>query len=275
MPDRPKKQPGQQSGLQTLDRAFAVLSSVASRANAGAKLAEVAEDCGLNRATTHRLLQALVVNGLLERDRNGSRYFVGFKLVHLSELALRRFGLEAATLAARRRIAEATGDTVFLTTRMGTRMVCSARSEGSFPVKVLTLDVGAMRPLGVGAGGLAILAFLDDVEMNRIVGVVSDQYPAFNLDAARVVQLCREARARGYSIDADTVLHGVTGVGAPLRSADGAVVASLSVAAVSQRMTDERIQSIGKMLQDEARNLSQELEMMAAGSGRAVDADKS
>lgn len=263
----------QRSGVQTLDRAVAVLTAVARRSDAGAKLADVARDCTLNRATTHRLLQALAATGLIERDESESRYFIGYRIVHLAEAAADRFGLEAVTLAARRRLAEKTGDTVFLTARTGARMVCSARTEGSFPVRVLTLDVGAVRPLGVGAGGLAILAFLDDDEAERIARAFAGRYEEFNLDVARVQALCAETRARGYSIDADTVLEGVTGVGAPLRDGAGRAVASLSVAAVSQRMTPDRIEAIGRMLVEEAAELSREAALLSGAPALSGAAD--
>ena len=160
------------SGLQTLDRAVDILGSVAARISQGAKLVEVVADCGLSRATTHRLLQALVVANLLEQDKSDLRYYVGVKLTQFSEAAGQRFGLERMTLTARKRIADATGDTVFLTVRTGMRMICTALTEGGYPIKVLTLDVGSARPLGVGSGGLAILSALSDKQCQKIVTIL-------------------------------------------------------------------------------------------------------
>jgi len=56
-----------------------------------------------------------------------------------------------------RAFAEEVGDTVYLVVRSGMEAVCLERIEGPSPVRVLTLDSGSRRPLGLGAGGLAIL----------------------------------------------------------------------------------------------------------------------
>ena len=240
------------SGLQTLDRAVDILGSVANRILQGAKLVEVVADCGLSRATTHRLLQALVVANLLEQDKSDLRYYVGVKLAHFSEAAGQRFGLERMTLTARKRIADATGDTVFLTVRTGMRMICTARTEGGYPVKVLTLDVGSARPLGVGSGGLAILSALSHTQCKKIVSTLSSQYEAFNLSAREVLRLTDLGRRLGYCVDHDTVLHGVTGVSVPLVGIHGKVFGSLGIAAISTRMTEARVMDVAKILIEEA-----------------------
>ncbi|MBW3097173.1 IclR family transcriptional regulator [Pseudohoeflea coraliihabitans] len=244
------------SAVQSIDRAADILRAVSKHSATGAKLADVVGETGLTRATAHRLLQALVATRLLEQDTVASRYFLGVWLIHLSEQASERFGLERLTLQSRARLSERTGDTIFLTTRIGASMICSARTEGSFPVKVLTLEVGSTRPLGVGAGGLAIMAFLSEAEQKLVLKACADQYSRFNLDRDRVAALCAEARKHGYSIDRNIVLPGVTGVGIPLRGPDGEIVASLSIAAISERMTEDRIEEVGALLKEEAETLA-------------------
>lgn len=240
------------SAVQSIDRAADILRAVAGHSATGAKLADVVAATGLTRATAHRLLQALVATRLLEQDAVASRYFLGVRLIHLSEQASERFGLERLTQQSRARLSERTGDTVFLTTRIGASMICSARTEGSFPVKVLTLEVGSTRPLGVGAGGLAILSFLSAAEQKMMLKACADQYSRYNLDKDRVAELCARAREQGFSLDRNTVLPGVTGVGAPLRGPDGEVLASLSVAAITERMTEERIAHVAELLKEES-----------------------
>ena len=247
------------SAVQSIDRAADILRVVSTHSASGAKLADVVAGTGLSRATAHRLLQALVATRLLEQDVVASRYFLGSWLIHLSEQASERFGLERLTQQARARLAERIGDTVFLTTRIGASLICSARTEGAFPVKVLTLEVGSTRPLGVGAGGQAILAFLSMEERTMILKACADQYPRFNLDRDRVASSCDDARARGYSLDRNGVLSGVTGVGVPLEGPDGEVVASLSVAAISERMTEDRVEMVAGLLREAAAGLSEQI----------------
>ena len=61
-----------------------------------------------------------------------------------------------------RRLAERTQDTVFLSARDRDEAVCLERVIGDYPIKTLTLSIGDRRPLGVGAGSLALLSALSD-----------------------------------------------------------------------------------------------------------------
>ena len=76
-----------------------------------------------------------------------------------------RFNLREICHPALARIADATGDTVFLTQRSGLDAVCLDRREGTFPIKTFTLEVGMRRPLGVGTGSLAILSALPEEDI--------------------------------------------------------------------------------------------------------------
>src|SRR4051794_10138576 len=55
--------------------------------------------------------------------------------------------------------------------RTGVEAVRVDRKDGAFPIKIFSLNVGDRRPLGAGAGGLAILSALPDAEMRRIIRV--------------------------------------------------------------------------------------------------------
>ena len=96
------------------------------------------------------------------------------------------------------RIAEATGDTVFLTQRSGLDAVCVDRQEGTFPIKTFTLEIGMRRPLGVGTGSLAILSALSEEEIQAIVNSNPPRYGIRRLrrDPARAGQARAEARLR-------------------------------------------------------------------------------
>ena len=41
-------------------------------------------------------------------------------------------------------------------------LVCIDRKTGDYPIKVFTVEIGIRRPLGVGAGSIAVLAAMPD-----------------------------------------------------------------------------------------------------------------
>src|SRR5690606_31297222 len=97
-----------------------------------------------------------------------------------------RFDIAELARPALIRLARETGDTVFLSVREGLDAICLERQVGSYPIKTLTLDVGDRRPLGVGAGSLALLAFLPEAEIAEIIASNEPRlvsYPGFAPEA--------------------------------------------------------------------------------------------
>lgn len=233
---------GEEAGpgsMQSLDRTLAVLRAVAAAGPHGARLAEVSAASGLSRSTAHRFLGALAQAGLLESD--GAVFHLGLALCSLGAAAANRYELRDLALPAMQRLAARTGDTVYLSLRDGAAAVCVERIEGAFPIRTLTLDVGDRRPLGVGAGSLALLAFRPDAEVEATLAALGPAlaaYPAF--DAAVLRDLVAETRWQGHAFNDQRVVEGMSAVGVPLVGADGAAVAALSVAAISSRLAGDR-----------------------------------
>src|SRR5690606_4011255 len=100
------------------------------------------------------------------------RYRLGRMAFELGLAASSMYDLRDACRAPLRALAETVGDTVYLTVRSGLEGVCEDRYEGPSPVRVITLEIGSRRPLGQGAGGLAILSFLPDGERDQVIDAV-------------------------------------------------------------------------------------------------------
>ncbi|HZQ61201.1 MAG TPA: helix-turn-helix domain-containing protein, partial [Casimicrobiaceae bacterium] len=147
-------------GTQSIQRAAMLVRVIASRSRTGMRLSEVVQHAHLERSTARRILKCLAAEGLVTQDAASRRYFLGPLVFELGLAAAPRFNLVDTCRPSLQRIAEKTGDTVFLTVRSGYDSVCLDRREGSFPIKALMMEPGTRRPLGAGAGGLALLMLL-------------------------------------------------------------------------------------------------------------------
>ncbi|MCQ4160534.1 IclR family transcriptional regulator [Roseomonas sp. GC11] len=232
------------SGAQSVERAAAALRAVARYGQAGVTAPDIARDLSLNGTTAYRLLMALVGERLLERDAKERRFRIGPGIHALSASATSGFSFTEHFDQALNRIADETGDTVMLSVRRGNQSLCLARKEGSFPIRTMTLQVGSRRPLGIGAGSLALLAFLPSAEMDAALEANARFYPEFGLDSAVVRQMIEEAKTLGYALNDGRVLEGMTAIGVPIRDIAGRVVAAVSVAAISPRVAGERRSAI-------------------------------
>jgi DNA-binding IclR family transcriptional regulator len=167
------------------------------------------------------------------------------------------------------RLAEQTGDTIYASVREGGAAVCVASEIGAFPIRTLSLEVGHLRPLGVGSGSLALFAFLPDDEIAALIernGVWLARFPGH----ARKELLAKVAdtRRRGHSLVEGKILPGMNAIGVPILGADGRPVAALSLAAIADRVSGARVGQLVRLLGRAAAELTKAMGLRA-GRGAA------
>lgn len=244
---------GPTAGAQSVRRALAVLRVLATGQERGVRLTDVVSHTGLNRPTVHRLLRVLVEEGAVEQDLATRRYLVGGEVSLLGLARASRFPIQAIAEPHLRHLSESLGDTAFLTIRNGTDSVCIDRRPGSFPVKVLSIEIGARRPLGVGVSGLVLLASLPADEAADVVRRNARRLEALHVDPAELLERAVRTRAQGYAYAPVGVVPGSRAVAVPICLADGRTVAGLAIATITERLPDARVQGVVEQMRARAR----------------------
>ena len=259
------------AGIQSIERAIAVVRTVAQSHRDGTRLVDVVRELGISKSTAHRILQALVQAGWLEQSDARGRFHLGLELHALGLAAAPRHELAGFGERAVARIADQVGDTAYFQLRSGFDTICLARCVGSYPVKILTVDVGIRRPLGMGAGSLAVLAFLPDHEIETVLATNLDDLSTFAtpgtvLDSDLVWSLVHDARRRGYSYVEDIFIPGMAAIGMPIRGVSGEPVGAFAVAAITNRLGDDRRGLVTEALEREVRTIEARLGKLGAVS---------
>lgn len=244
MMSKPKETPG----AQNMRRALQILRILGQHHEKGASVSEVVEATQLERSTAHRLLTCLVEEHFADRDAVTRRYSLGLEVMRLGFASLSRAPLVASYGAVLRRLARISEDTVFLLVRQGDYTVCLQREDGAFPVKIFSTRVGDIRPLGIGVGGMALMAAATDDDVERIRRQHAQAFAAAGLDAERFQKVLSKTRKLGYAEMVDTVTEGVAGVGAIIPDAGGTPFAAISIAAIKPRMAPARRAELGQLL---------------------------
>lgn len=247
-------------GAQSIRRAIAILRIVASGQEGGVRLTDVVAATGLNRPTVHRILRALLEEGAVEQHLATRRYLIGTEVSLLGLARPANFPLRSMAAQHLHHIGEVLGETAFLTIRKGDDSVCVARALGSYPIKVLSIEVGARRLLGVGVSGVVLLASLAHTQAAEIMQRNAGRLRALKLDAQELLQRCVEARLLGYAYTATGVVRGTRAVAVPVQTPAGETVAGIAVTALSSRLAESRLPFVVQVMQEQARLIGEKFE---------------
>lgn len=246
-------------GTQVIGRAAAVLRAVGAAMPRGLGTSAVASATGLTRPTAHRLLASLAAEGFVDHDPLSGRWVPGPELYLLGAVAAERYDVTASARPIVRSLAEATGESAFLSARRGDETVCLLREDGAFPIRSHVLHEGIRFPLGVASAGLAILAFLPDSTVERYLAAAD--LAGFGVAHApeRVRERVAATRAAGYAVNPGLVVEGSWGMGAAVFDSSEQPAWALSLTGIEARFSAERRPELGRLLLEHAHRLTRRL----------------
>lgn len=223
------------SSIQVLDRAMALVG-VLSRAPGPVSLSRLAREADLHTASAHRILGALMAHGLVEKTGAGE-YDLGVRWLEVGNRLRARLNIRQLAMPFMQRLAELTGETVNLIVRRGDEAVYVERVTGGQTLIQVVQVVGAHAPLHVTAVGKIFLA---EDSASGVMGYAERTgLPAYTSNTLttleRLVAELGTIRRDGIAYDLEEAELGVACIGAPVRDAEGKLVAGLSISAPAER----------------------------------------
>jgi IclR family acetate operon transcriptional repressor len=215
--------------IQSVDRALAVLDVLGEAAGA-LPLNEIAARTGLNVSTCHHLLATLAARGYVGRSTRGRDYFLGPRITELSQLRLRQFSLVDIAMPELRQLNEETLESVHLAALQGNALVTLAKLDSRLPIRVGTDDAGKTSAAHATATGKAILAWLPEAEIARVIADTGlRRFTDRTISTiAELMEELRLVRRNGFAMDNEEFQPGVVCIGAAIRDQAGAVIGSIS-----------------------------------------------
>lgn len=241
-----------------VERALVLLEWLAR--NPGAHgVREIARILAMKRSTAHRLLGTLCRRGWVRQTPEDLKYYIGLKILSLGSEVLSHITLLDVASPIARRLAEKTGEAVYLGVCEVGRVVIIHKVGGAHGIR-FDENVGVRAYVHSSALGKAILAGLDDEEVDRILddtGLPS-RTAASITDRAEFHQELLKVRRQGFAESDEENYVGALGIAAAIRDQSGAVVAALTVAGLKARMKSSRVK-LAQLVMDAARQISAEL----------------
>jgi DNA-binding IclR family transcriptional regulator len=226
-------------------------------------LTEVCRRADLAPATGHRLLAELVGGGLLERLDDGT-YRVGVKLWRIGVQAHGATDLRDLALPHMEDLYEATHENVQLAVLREGKALYLERLRGTRSVPVVT-RVGTELPLHATGVGKVLLAYAPEPLRERVLAQGLATHTARTItDVGRLRECLAEVRRTGVATTSGEMTVGAHSVAAPIRDAQGTVVAALSL--VTGRRTAD-LRRLVPTVTTAARALSRDVAQHWSGGG--------
>jgi DNA-binding IclR family transcriptional regulator len=244
---------GNVDGTQAIRRAAAILRRIGQSNSQGVGLSAITEALSLPRSTTHRILKCLVEEGLVDHDYAKRKYVIG-RLTYELGLSVTSDQLDIARWrVAVERVAQRTGVTCYLLSRSGIEATCVLKTDGSAAIRVIPVDVGQRRLLGVGAGSTALLAALDPETSDSIIEAIAPtllgSYPTLTAEVIR--RIVAETRRTGVAVSQSNVVKDVLGIGIAIPKPGGVPSLALSIAALASQTNEEVVESWKRIIRQE------------------------
>lgn len=219
----------------SVQKACRLLRALSDRRNA--RLTDIAAAAGFGKATALRLLAMLGREGFVVRNPQSKAYTLGTEVLVLGAALEARHDLRPLVRPSLIRLAGTYEDTAILSVPSGAESICVDLQYGNFPIRANYLEVGSRRPLGVGAGSLALLAWMPDAQIEAVLPLVAERLGRYPRITPRLLEKqVLAARKNGYAVLLDVVVEQMGGIAMPILGLDGAPVGAISIAALSERI---------------------------------------
>src|SRR5271165_3322803 len=243
--------------VQSVDRAVAILEILARDGEAG--VTEVARELAVHKSTASRLLAALDRRELVAQDTARGKFRLGVGIVRLAGAASQKLDVVQESRPVCRALAQEVGETVNLAILSGHDALYLDQVAG--PAALSPHNWAGQRvPLHATSDGKVLLAYLPDAELAACLTPPLARFTERTITAmAEFPALLAEVRRRGYATAVDELEAGLTAIAAPVRNAEGSVIASISASGPSFRIPADRIPVLAGLVRRAAAEVSRRL----------------
>ena len=248
---------GKGSNLQSVNRALRALELIAEAGSLG--VTELGRRLGVHKATASRLIATLAERGMVERDPVTEKYRLGFGLIRLAGAAMAGMDVVRTARPILEELADRSRETVNLGVLSGDAVVYIDQVAGSRSIVAVSW-VGRRTPLHCTSNGKILLANMDPADRDRLLAVPLERLTRHTIiDPGKLRAQLDEIRARGYAQTMEELEEGLNAVAAPIRRADGEVLAALSVSGPAFRMRPVDLPRVGRLTTEAATAISRRL----------------
>jgi DNA-binding IclR family transcriptional regulator len=224
--------------INSVDKAITILNCF-SVEEAVLSVGAISKMTGITLSTASRLLSTMERRGVVEKAGGHGRYHLGYRTYFWGLLSRRHNNLATLARPMMEQLRDSSGEEVSLYIVTGNHRTCLERVASKHAI-AMTGSIGGRLPLHAGASGRVLLAYMPPDRQEQVLESTGlDRFTEHTLtDPDRLRAELRKIREQGVGISREEREPGAYSVVAPIRDADGQVVASLTIAGPLYRLSD-------------------------------------
>jgi IclR family KDG regulon transcriptional repressor len=234
--------------VQIVHRIASVLRAFGNRGLLG--ITDLANITGLPKSTTHRLVTALVNEGLLVQDEDNHKYALSLRVTALSASILSSHIVRKSARPILMELRDRTHESVHLAVLEGLEAVIIDTEDSYFFVRAVNVP-GQHLPAHAVSTGKVLLAYQWEVRLREILSHTTlTGYTEHTItDANLLLEELRRVRQLGYAVSCSELEEGINAVAAPIYDHLGTVVASVSIGGPGERCRPKQPELIAAVTQ--------------------------
>lgn len=205
------------------------------RRSNGGRITDIAGDLDLAKSSVYQHLSTLSDLGYVVKEND--EYYVGLGFLQIAEYARHRRQAYRIAEPLVHELADESGERAQFFVEEHGRAIYLHTSYGRHGVRADRM-VGTRRYMHSSAGGKAILAYYPDDKVKAIIdrwGLPPETDHTITSRTALFEDL-RRVRERGYSLNENESIDGLTAIGVPAKDPSGKVFGSFSISGPSHRL---------------------------------------
>lgn len=234
--------------VQIVHRIASVLRAFGKQGLLG--ITDLAHATGLPKSTTHRLVTALVNEGLLVQDEDSHKYALSLRVTALGASILGSNIVRKSARPLLMELRDKTHESVHLAVLEGMEAVIIDTEDSYYFVRAVNVP-GQHLPAHAVSTGKVLLAYQWDVRLREILhhSTLASYTERTITDPEVLYKELRTVRSNGYAVSCGELEEGIDAVAAPIYDHMGTVVASVSIGGPSERCRPRQNELISAVTQ--------------------------
>lgn len=258
--DSPAQPQEERYRVQSVERAFHLLESIAAAGPDGLTLTDLAKAIGVSKSTAYAILQTMLGGGFVADTGAGMtrRYRLGMALARLGDVVVSQIALRDVAQPVLRQLVQETLLAARVAVLDEPYAVVIARADAPDSAVRFAVNLGKREHLHCSAVGKAMLAALDrDAARSMLAAAGMPGKTSHTItDEETLLGELDAIAQRGYAVDDEEDVEGVFCVGAAVRDRSGRCAGAISVTGIKRDLPSWRVAQLGGKVNDYAGRIS-------------------